>query len=81
MTTLYKNWAENMAYRVRHRYISRHMVRAASGVVCLLLGFVFWNMQAPDYIEAGVTAEFLSQQVEGTYSQVVPPSAETFWEL
>ncbi len=80
-----KQWAEAMATRVRRAYVGRHVSRAVTGAgvaSLLFVGvFVWQSMQVPA-IDATITAEFLSVQVEATYSQVYPNASEaSFWEL
>lgn len=78
-------WSEDMASRVRKAYIGKHITGAvlSVGMTCLLcvVLLMFQPKTAPS-IGADMTAEFLSQQVEGTYSQVnVNGDLDRFWEL
>lgn len=66
-------WAERMAIRVRRAYIGKHVTRVigSTAVGCLVFFGVFiWQPWCESSIDSTVTAEFLSVQVEETYSQV-----------
>jgi len=66
-------WAEMMALRVRKAYIGKHVARVlgSAAVACFLfLGVFTWQPWHASSIDAAITAEFISVQVEATYSQV-----------
>ena len=77
MPTLDQNkdilWAETMALRVRKAYIGKHVTRVVgiSAVTCFLfLGVLTWQPWQHSAVDAAIAAEFISVQVEETYSQV-----------
>jgi len=77
MPTLDQNkdmlWAETMAMRVRKAYIGKHVTRVVGSVsvaCALCLGVFTWQPWQHSAVDAAIADEFISVQVEETYSQV-----------